>query len=99
MSDSRQERITSATTPGQVAPRAAPQLPRVLRRVLALADFEEPARRCLPRPIFGYVSGGSETNASVRDNRAAYDALSLVPRVLVNTSDRTLKTTIFLKSC
>lgn len=74
---------------------AAPQLPQHLRKVLALTDFEEPARRYLPRPIFGYVSGGSETNASVRDNRAAYDAWSLVPRVLVNTAYRTLKTTIF----
>jgi L-lactate dehydrogenase (cytochrome) len=37
--------------------------PRVLRRMLALDDFEEEARRYLPRPIFGYVSGGAVPRA------------------------------------
>ena len=50
-------------------------LPRALARVLALDDFEEPARRYLPRPMFGYVSGGAETNASLRANRSQYDEI------------------------
>ena len=37
--------------------------------VLALQDLEEPARRYLPRPIFGYVSGGAETNAALRGRK------------------------------
>jgi L-lactate dehydrogenase (cytochrome) len=69
-------------------------LPRNLRMILALEDFEEPARRYLPRPMYGYVSGGTETNASLRANRAAFDDLSFVPRVLVNVSERTHKTTL-----
>src|SRR3989449_5571397 len=52
-------------------------LPRALARILALEDFEEPARRYLPRPMFGYVSGGAETNASLRANRAAFDEIEL----------------------
>ena len=35
--------------------------PRSLHDLLSLEDFEEPARRYLPRPIFGYISGGVET--------------------------------------
>jgi len=69
--------------------------PRSLRKVLALEDFEEPARRYIPRPIFGYVSGGAETNSSLRANRAAFDDLAFVPRVLVNVRGRTQKTTLF----
>jgi L-lactate dehydrogenase (cytochrome) len=70
-------------------------LPRRLRMVLALDDFEEPARRYLPRPMYGYVSGGTETNASLRANRAAFDDFALVPRVLVDVSARATRTTLF----
>ncbi|HEV2008813.1 MAG TPA: alpha-hydroxy acid oxidase [Burkholderiales bacterium] len=66
--------------------------------MLALDDFEEPARRYLPRPMFGYVSGGAETNASLRANRTAFDELAFVPRVLVNVGARTTKTTLFGRS-
>ncbi len=89
----------SATSPE--SPRSAAEwhvdraLPRALARILALDDFEEPARRYLPRPMFGYVSGGAETNASLRANRAQYDEIELSPRVLVDVSGRTAKTALF----
>jgi L-lactate dehydrogenase (cytochrome) len=70
-------------------------LPRRLRMILALDDFEAPARRYLPRPMYGYVSGGAETNASLRANRAAFDGYAFVPRVLVDVSARSTKTTLF----
>jgi len=66
-----------------------------LARILALEDFEAPARRYLPRPMFGYVSGGAETNASLRANRASFDEIEFSPRVLVDVSGRTAKTTLF----
>ena len=70
-------------------------LPRRLRMILALDDFEAPARRYLPRPMYGYVSGGAETNASLRANRAAFDDFAFVPRVLVDVSARSTKTMLF----
>ena len=48
-------------------------LPRHLRDILALEDFEPAARRYLPRPLYGYISGGAETDAALRDNRKAFD--------------------------
>ena len=69
--------------------------PRRLRDILCLDDFEEPARRFLPRPIFGYISGGVETNASREANRAAFGEFEFLPRVLVNTKARHQKTTLF----
>ncbi|OGA41252.1 MAG: alpha-hydroxy-acid oxidizing enzyme [Betaproteobacteria bacterium RIFCSPLOWO2_12_FULL_62_13] len=84
-----------AALPRIGAARSDKTLPRALRGVLALDDFEEAARRYIPRPIFGYVSGGAETNASLRGNRAAFNELAFVPRVLVNVSERTQKTTLF----
>ncbi|MBI3068914.1 MAG: alpha-hydroxy-acid oxidizing protein, partial [Betaproteobacteria bacterium] len=69
--------------------------PRILRNILCLDDFEEPARQHIPRPIFGYIVSGAETGASMRANRAAYDDLAFVPKALVDTAARTQKTTLF----
>src|SRR3982074_36594 len=85
----------SAAVPSDAEWHVDKGLPLALARILALEDFEAPARRYLPRPMFGYVSGGAETNASLRANRAAFDELAFVPRVLVDVSARTQKTTLF----
>jgi L-lactate dehydrogenase (cytochrome) len=102
MTSSKQEltRSTSsseqiASTYADTAARSQPAQPRILRRILALDDFEDAARRVIPRPIFGYVTGGTETNASLRANRAVWDEIAFVPKTLVDTSGRTHKTTLF----
>ncbi len=69
--------------------------PSCLNDILCLEDFEAPARRFLPRPIFGYISGGVETNASLNGNRSAFSDFEFMPRVLVNTKARHMKTTLF----
>jgi len=74
---------------------AASNLPRRLRRILSLEDFEPAARRHLPRPIFGFVAGAAETDASRRDNRAAFEEYGFVPRVLVDVSKRSAETVLF----
>ena len=96
MATSRSEPTEPFTPTAPVAtqqPDRAP--PRILRKMLALDDFEDAARRHIPRPIFGYVSGGAETNASLRANRVAWDELAFVPKALVDTSGRAQKTTLF----
>lgn len=87
------EQIASSAAGAAPRPQAAP--PRIVRRILALDDLEEAARRVIPRPIFGYVTGGAETNASLRANRAVWDEIAFVPKTLVDTSGRTQKTTLF----
>ncbi|MCO6384840.1 alpha-hydroxy acid oxidase [Oceanicola sp. 502str15] len=67
---------------------------RALARVYALEDFEPLARRHLPAPIFGYVAGAAETNASLTDNRAAFAEIGLLPRVGVDVSTRNLSTRV-----
>ena len=73
----------------------APLPPRRLRGIISLDDFEAPARRYIPRPIFGYVKSGSEREESLGANRAAYAEFAFVPCPLVDTSTRTQSTTIF----
>jgi L-lactate dehydrogenase (cytochrome) len=76
----------------------APRPPRALRTIICLDDFEAPARRYIPRPIFGYVKAGSEREESVRNNRQAYGEFAFVPNTLVDTSQRSQKTTLFGRS-
>ncbi|MEM1316435.1 MAG: alpha-hydroxy acid oxidase, partial [Pseudomonadota bacterium] len=73
-------------------PAAAEGGPAILDRMLSLRDFEPAARRFLPRPIFGYVSGAAEDNRSKSLAEAAFDAWAFLPRVLKNVSERTQKT-------
>lgn len=57
-----------------------------LERLLCLDDFETEAQKFLPKAIFGYVSGATETNSSFRDNRDVFAELGFVPRVLCDVS-------------
>lgn len=70
-------------------------LPAALRNVLSLHDFEDAARRKLPRPIFGYIAGAAEDGASFRDNRDVFAEYSFVTRVLRDVSARTQSVELF----
>ena len=83
-----------ATRPVVTAPKSE-KPPRILRRMLALEDFEKAAAHYIPRPIYGYIAGGSETNASLRGNRAVWDEIAFVPKALVDVSKRVQRTTLF----
>ena len=74
--------------------RPRPSLPRALA-LLSLDDFEQAARRRLPRPIFGYIAGAAEDNQSLRANRDAFARYGFVPRVLVNVSARSQQFDLF----
>lgn len=63
-----------------------------LARVLSLDDFEPHARRMLPRPLFGYIAGASERNASLAGNEAAFARHTFRPRVLTDVSGRRQET-------
>jgi len=75
------------------------RVPRRLRRVLSLEDFERAGRRFLPRPIAGFISGAAETDSSLHANREAFADLAFIPRVLVNTAGRNQATTLFGRYC
>ncbi len=79
----------------RTAARAAPPVPRALRRYLCLEDFEPVARRRLPRQIYGYYAGAAETGAAFRASREAYQHFALLPRVLVDTRGRSTAKALF----
>jgi L-lactate dehydrogenase (cytochrome) len=70
------------------APNARCHVPTSLREILSLGDFEDAAKRRLPRPLFGYLKGGVEDNVSLQANRAAYQKWMFRTNVLVDVSGR-----------
>lgn len=64
------------------------------RQALSLDDFEVAAKRFLPRPLYGYVAGAAETNASLRDSIEDFQDYRFCPRALVDVSRRTTQTTL-----
>ena len=63
--------------------------------MLCLQDFEEAARKRLPRPIWGYIAGAAEDNASLRDNRSVFDEYGFKTRVLRDVSQRSQQVELF----
>ncbi|KPQ27953.1 MULTISPECIES: alpha-hydroxy acid oxidase [unclassified Halomonas] len=70
-------------------------MPRRLKHILSLDDFERAARRHLPRPLFGYVASVAEDGATARASREAFDNYVFLPRALVNVSDVSMETELF----
>jgi len=89
-----------ASRPSRPAAAYAPppsSLPRRLRRVLSLHDFEAAARHHLPRPLFGYIAGAAEDNMARTANREAFAAHAFRTRVLVDVSQRSQAITLLGK--
>lgn len=86
----------AARTIGQAAAYSrSADVPRRLRSILCLDDFEDAARRHLPRPLFGYIAGAAEDNLSLHANRAAFREHRFQTRVMTDVSTRNQKVSIF----
>lgn len=89
------DRTSVTTATPLMVTRTQTSVPRRVRRCLCLDDFESAARSVLPNFLYGYIAGGAETDAAVRDNRRAFDEYGFVPRVLNDVSSRDQTATLF----
>jgi (S)-mandelate dehydrogenase len=55
-----------------------------LSNAVSIEDLRQLAQRRLPRAIFDFFDGGAEDEVTLRDNRAAFERVRLLPKVLVN---------------
>jgi glycolate oxidase len=60
----------------------------------SLQEIVHTARQKLPRELWDHLSGGAESETTLRRNRLVLDALALRQRVLVNVADIDLTTTL-----
>src|SRR2546422_2984259 len=57
-----------------------------LNQLVSIEDLRQAARRRLPRAIFDFFDGGAEDEVTLRENRAAFERVRLLPKVLVNVA-------------
>src|SRR3981189_1962509 len=57
-----------------------------LSQLVSIEDLRQVARRRLPRAIFDFFDGGAEDEVTLRENRAAFERVRLLPKVLVNVA-------------
>ncbi len=69
-------------------------LQRRLADALNIADLRAIAKRRLPRSVFDFIDGGAEDETTLADNRAAFERVRIVPRVLQDVSAPDLRTDI-----
>jgi len=62
-----------------------------------IEDLRRAAKRRLPRAIFDFFDGGAEDETTLRENRAAFERVRLLPKVLVNVAQVDTSTEIFGK--
>ena len=63
-----------------------------LADALSIEDLRRLARRRLPRSVFEFVDGGAEDELTLADNRAAFERIRFVPRVLTDVSSPDIAT-------
>jgi isopentenyl diphosphate isomerase/L-lactate dehydrogenase-like FMN-dependent dehydrogenase len=62
--------------------------------LINVLDYEEAARQTLPKMVYDFYAGGSDDELTLRANAEAWGRVRLRPRVMVDVSQRDLRTTI-----
>ena len=77
----------------------APALQQIPAEVVNLADFEAHARARMEAAAWAYLSGGAADELTLRANRAAWDELRLLPRVLRELGGGHTRVTLLGREC
>ena len=62
-----------------------------------IEELRKQAKRRLPRAVFDFIDGGAEDERTLRDNRAAFERVRLLRRVLVGVAQVDTETSILGK--
>ena len=68
-----------------------------LKNCYNFEDFRKLAKKRLPSPIFHYIDGGADDEATLKRNTDAFNDCDLVPNVLASVGKPDLSTTVFGK--
>jgi len=77
-----------------VAGAVATRMCHVTMALVNLMDYEADARDKLPRAVLDYYAGGANDEITLRENRAAFDRLTLHYRVLRGVDRRDMSVTV-----
>jgi len=62
--------------------------------LLAIKDYEQAAKSKIDEAFFEYYAGGAADELTLKENRASYGRIKLLPRVLADVSERDMSTNI-----
>jgi isopentenyl diphosphate isomerase/L-lactate dehydrogenase-like FMN-dependent dehydrogenase len=62
-------------------------------KAINLLELEMKARESLPQMVYDYCASGANDEITLRENRLAYERITLLPRMLVDVSERHMGTT------
>src|SRR6185503_7769765 len=65
-----------------------------LERCQNFHDFRRVAKRRLPRPVFDYIEGAADDEASFRRNTLSFESCDLVPNVLAGVAEIDMSVTV-----
>ncbi len=65
------------------------------RRALNIQELEQLARKRLPAGVYGFIAGGAQDDLTLANNREALARVRLIPRGLVDVSQRSQDVTLF----
>ena len=71
------------------------EVPDELMGPINVHEFEEVAKRKMHKLAYDFIAGGVEDELTLRANRAAYQHVYLLPRVMVDTTNVSLETELF----
>ena len=76
------------------APNTASIRRNVSEQIEAINLFELETKACklLPQTEYDYYASGANDEITLRENRAAYERIALLPRMLVDVSERHMGT-------
>ncbi|MFN8579995.1 MAG: alpha-hydroxy acid oxidase [Gemmatimonadaceae bacterium] len=63
-------------------------------QLINLFDYEAAAERRMPPSAWGYLTGGANDEVTLRENRRAWDDVSVLFRTMVDVSERSLASTV-----
>lgn len=63
-------------------------------RVMNIEDIRSVARRSVPRIVFNYIDGAAESEFTLLENRRAFEAVTLRPRIAVSVPAPDLRTRV-----
>lgn len=66
-----------------------------LARFINIDDLERSARETVEAMVYDYYASGAHDEITARENRAAFERLALLPRVLIDVATRDLSTELF----
>src|SRR5690242_15117570 len=68
-----------------------------MREAYSIEDLRRLARRRLPRAVFDFIDGGAEDERTLRGNRAAFENVRLIRKVLMGVARVSTETSILGK--